>query len=55
MPDEQIQDAEPAADATGARGRQVLTETRTFTRRTLDWLSASLLKGMSREDDVVIF
>jgi len=24
-------------------------------RRTLDWLSTSLLKGMSREDDRVIF
>src|SRR6185312_6306539 len=26
-----------------------------FTRRTLDWLSTSLLKGMSREGDSVIF
>ncbi|MGX1168669.1 hypothetical protein AB7M16_004935 [Bradyrhizobium sp. USDA 372] len=26
-----------------------------FTRRTFDWLSTSLLKGMSREDDKVIF
>src|ERR1700742_3884022 len=26
-----------------------------FTRRTLDWLSTSLLKGMSRDDDRVIF
>jgi len=26
-----------------------------FTRRTFDWLSTSLLKGMSREDDRVIF
>jgi len=30
-------------------------ETPAFTRRTLDWLSTSLLKGMSREDDRVIF
>jgi len=29
-------------------------ETPAFTRRTLDWLSASLLKGMSREDDRTI-
>jgi len=29
-------------------------ETPAFTRRTLDWLSTSLLKGMSREDDRVI-
>ena len=55
MPDQQFQDAEAAADATGVRGRRVLTETPTFTRRTLDWLSISLLKGMSREDDGVIF
>jgi hypothetical protein len=26
-----------------------------FTRRTLDWLSTSLLNGMSREGDSVIF
>ncbi len=30
-------------------------ETPAFTRRTLDWLNTSLLKGMSREDDKVIF
>jgi hypothetical protein len=30
-------------------------ETPAFTRRTFDWLSTSLLKGMSREDDRVIF
>ena len=30
-------------------------ETRAFTRRTLDWLRTSLLKGMSREGDSVIF
>ncbi|WP_456304654.1 hypothetical protein [Acidomonas methanolica] len=30
-------------------------ETPAFTRRTLDWLSTSLLNGMSREDDRVIF
>src|SRR3984957_12521017 len=30
-------------------------ETPAFTRRTLDWLSTSLLKGMSREGDSVIF
>jgi hypothetical protein len=30
-------------------------ETPALTRRTLDWLSTSLLKGMSRADDRVIF
>ncbi|MCP1848194.1 hypothetical protein J2R80_002017 [Bradyrhizobium sp. USDA 4541] len=30
-------------------------ETPAFTRRMLDWLSTSLLKGMSRADDRVIF
>ena len=30
-------------------------ETPAFTRRTFDWLSTSLLKGMSREGDSVIF
>src|SRR6185437_4489745 len=30
-------------------------ETPAFTRRTLDWLRTSLLKGMSREGDSVIF
>ena len=30
-------------------------ETPAFTRRTLDWLRNSLLKGMSRENDRVIF
>lgn len=30
-------------------------ETPAFIRRTFDWLSTSLLKGMSREDDRVIF
>jgi hypothetical protein len=30
-------------------------ETPAFTRRTLDWLSTSLLKGMSREALSVIF
>ena len=30
-------------------------ETPAFTRRTFAWLSTSLLKGMSREGDRVIF
>jgi hypothetical protein len=30
-------------------------ETPAFTRRTFDWLSKSLLKGMSREGERVIF
>ena len=30
-------------------------ETPALTRRTLDWLSTSLLKGMSRADDRMIF
>jgi len=30
-------------------------ETPAFTRRTFDWLSTSLLNGMSREGDSVIF
>ena len=30
-------------------------ETPAFTRRTLDWLRTSLLNGMSREGDNVIF
>ena len=43
----------PVLDEDGAETG--MFEIPAFTRRTLDWLSTSLLKGMSREDDRMIF
>ena len=44
----------PAASCSAMSSASSSIETPAFTRRTLDWLSTSLLKGMSREDDRVI-